>query len=78
MVVVADPEHHGNAMMFEILFASRFLPRPFCTQCRSVLRDCSGVWLRFGVLRRRRRGPEHRCSLVHCFLGCLCWEIAGF
>ena len=68
-----------------IIFASRFPPRPFGTQCRSLLRDCSGVWLRLGVLRDRRWGLVNGwilmvfcCYSVHCFLGCLCWEIAGF
>ena len=56
----------------------------FLAACASKSSDSKGDWWRCCVLRGRRRGPENRwipivfcCSLVHCFLGCLCWEIAN-
>ena len=57
----------------------------FLAACASKSSDSRGDWLRFGVLRGRRRGPENRCtlgvfcpSLVHCVLGGLCQQIVGF
>ena len=48
-------------------------------------KDIGRVWWRFGVLRGGRRDLGNRwlllvgcCSLVHCFVGGLCWQIAGY
>ena len=63
-----------------IVFASRFPPRPFGTQCRSVLRDCSAVCTGVQVLEQASRDAGRawvRTAVKVIGCGFVCSVVAG-